>query len=37
VAGSAIFANHTIYGRIAARQNAHVGNYVDAIVVTVNF
>ncbi|GAB3470382.1 spore coat U domain-containing protein [Azotobacter salinestris] len=29
--------NHTVYGRIPARQNAHVGIYTDSIIVTVNF
>lgn len=34
-AGSA--QNHTVYGRIQARQNIHVNAYTDAVVVTVSF
>lgn len=30
-------ANYTVYGRIPARQNAHVGVYNDTIVITVTF
>lgn len=30
-------SNHTIYGRIPARQNVHVGNYIDSITVTLVF
>jgi spore coat protein U-like protein len=30
-------ANHTVYGRIPAAQNAHVGVYNDTIVVTLTF
>ncbi len=30
-------ANYTVYGRIPARQNAHVGVYSDTIVITVTF
>lgn len=29
--------NHTVYGRIPARQNIHVNTYTDAVVVTVEF
>ena len=29
--------NHTVYGRIPARQNAHIGSYGDIITVTVTF
>jgi spore coat protein U-like protein len=35
--GSAIPANHPIYGRIPARQNVYVGSYSDSITVTLNF
>jgi len=28
---------HVIYGRLPARQNVHVGDYQDQIVVTVNY
>lgn len=35
--GTGITANVTVYGRVPARQNAHVGGYSDAIVVTVTF
>jgi spore coat protein U-like protein len=30
-------ADHPIYGRIPARQNAYVGNYRDALVITINY
>ena len=30
-------ANHTVYGRIPARQTAAVGSYTDTITVTVTF
>ena len=30
-------ANHTVYGRIPARQNASVGAYTDTITVTVTY
>jgi spore coat protein U-like protein len=29
--------NHSVYGRIPARQNAYVGTYADSITVTLNF
>lgn len=29
--------NHAIYGRIPARQNAHIGIYTDNIIITLNF
>lgn len=32
-----ITANHTVYGRIPARQNAAVGAYSDVITVTVSY
>jgi spore coat protein U-like protein len=35
--GSAIPANHPVYGRIPARQNVYVGSYSDSITVTLNF
>lgn len=35
VAGTAV--NQTIYGRIAAGQNAYVGTYADSITVTVDY
>ena len=35
--GTAAATNVTIYGRIPAAQNAHVGNYADNIIVTVTF
>lgn len=28
---------HAVYGRIPAQQNVRAGNYVDSVVVTVNF
>jgi spore coat protein U-like protein len=34
---TAASANHTVYGRIPARQNAYIGSYSDAITVTLNF
>ncbi len=37
VSGNGSSANHTVYGRIPARQNAHVGTYSDIITVTVTF
>jgi len=37
VSGNAADATHTVYGRIPARQNAHVGSYADTIIVTVTF
>lgn len=37
VSGSGIASNHTIYGRIPARQNAFVGSYTDTITVTLDF
>jgi spore coat protein U-like protein len=37
VGGTAVTATHTVYGRIPARQNAYVGSYGDAIVVTLSF
>jgi spore coat protein U-like protein len=30
-------ANHIVYGRVPARQNAYVGNYNDNVNVTVSF
>lgn len=30
-------SNHTIYGRIPARQNAYIGSYSDTVTVTVSF
>lgn len=30
-------ANHTVYGRIPARQDAYVGTYSDTIVITLTF
>jgi spore coat protein U-like protein len=35
--GAATATNMTIYGRIPATQNAHVGNYSDSVIVTVTF
>jgi spore coat protein U-like protein len=35
--GAGTATNVTIYGRIPAAQNAHVGNYSDNVVVTVTF
>ena len=37
VNGSGLSANHTVYGRIPARQNVPVGNYADTITVTITF
>jgi spore coat protein U-like protein len=37
VGASAMIGNHTVYGRIPARQNVRPGTYVDAIIVLVNF
>lgn len=37
VSASGISGNHTVYGRIPASQNAHVGSYSDSIIVTVNY
>lgn len=37
VGGSGTTAIHTVYGRIPARQNAHMGTYFDSITVTVSF
>lgn len=37
VSGSGASGNHTMYGRIPARQNAYVGSYSDIITVTVTF
>jgi len=37
VGGAGTVANHTVYGRIPARQNAYVGLYSDTIVVTLTF
>jgi spore coat protein U-like protein len=37
VSGSGTTANHTVYGRISARQNVSLGSYSDSITVTVNF
>jgi spore coat protein U-like protein len=37
VNGSGASVNHTVYGRIPARQNVQVGTYADAITVVVNF
>lgn len=35
--GGSETAVHIIHGRVPARQNAHVGNYSDMIIVTVEF
>jgi spore coat protein U-like protein len=35
--GNATSANHTVYGRIPARQNAYIGAYSDSIIVTVAY
>jgi len=35
--GAATATNLTIYGRVPAEQNAHVGNYFDSVVATVTF
>ena len=37
VSGSAVSANHTVYGRIPARQNVFAGSYSDLITVTLSF
>jgi spore coat protein U-like protein len=37
ISTTAKIGNHTVYGRIPARQNAFVGNYADTIVVTLTF
>jgi spore coat protein U-like protein len=37
VAGSGTSANHTVYGRIFARQNAHIGFYADTLTVTLTY
>ena len=37
IAGNAISANHTIYGRVPAGQNVNVGSYSDSLVVTITF
>ncbi len=37
VSNTAMVATHTVYGRIPARQNVHVGNYTDSITVTLTF
>ena len=37
VSGSATSANHTVYGRIPARQNVFAGSYSDLITVTLTF
>jgi spore coat protein U-like protein len=37
VNGSGTSANHPVYGRMAARQDAHVGSYIDSINVTLDF
>jgi spore coat protein U-like protein len=37
VGATGLTANHTVYGRIPARQNAYVGFYNDTIVVTLTF
>lgn len=37
LSGNGTAANHTVYGRIPARQNAHVGSYSDSIVVTLTY
>lgn len=37
VSGSGTSANHTVYGRVPARQNAYVGSYSDSITVTLTF
>ena len=35
--GNGTAANHAVYGRIPARQNAYVGSYADNITVTISF
>jgi spore coat protein U-like protein len=37
VSDNQLVANHTVYGRIPARQNAHVGAYSDTVVITLTF
>jgi spore coat protein U-like protein len=37
VVSSGINNNHTIYGRIPARQNVSVGAYADTVIVTLTF
>ena len=37
VSGSGSAGGHPIYGRIPSRQNVAVGNYSDAITVTITF
>lgn len=37
VSDTQLVAIHTVYGRIPARQNAHVGAYSDTIVITLTF
>lgn len=37
VAGNGTMANHTVFGRIPARQNLHIGAYSDNLTVTLTF
>ncbi len=37
VSDTQLLATHTVYGRIPARQNPHVGVYGDTIVITLTF
>ena len=37
VSDNQLVGNHTVYGRIPARQDAHVGVYSDTIVITLTF
>ena len=37
VTGQDSSAIHTVYGRIPARQNVHIGTYVDSLLITVSF
>ena len=37
VSGNASNASHTVYGRVPARQNVHIGSYADHLLVTVTF
>jgi len=37
VSDTQLTAMHTVYGLIPARQNAHVGDYSDTIVITVTY
>ncbi|HZZ92374.1 MAG TPA: spore coat U domain-containing protein [Usitatibacter sp.] len=37
VSGSTAAANYTVFGRIPARQNAHVGAYADSVTITLTF